>query len=504
MAAAPRPVAHRSRQAGAAQHAALAALALVAAAAPLVGGCSPRPAAPDLDGLYSRAAAFEYPERNPVIVIPGILGSKLVDDATGTIAWGAFGGGAADPETPEGARLVALPMREGEPLASLTDGVRPAGALDRVKIDVLGLPLELTAYAQILATLGIGGYRDQTLAEAGAIRYGPGHFTCFQFDYDWRRDNVENARRLDAFIRDKRALVQREIESRFGVKDRDVHFDIIAHSMGGLVTRYFLRYGTQDLPADGSLPESSWAGTRYVDKVVLIGTPNAGSIKALHQLVEGADFGPLVPKYSPALVGTFPSLYELLPRGRHGALVEVEGGGDGGSEDAKPAPVADLLDPELWERMDWGLASPTQDAELARLLPETRDVGERRRVALDHLRKSLTRARQFHASLDAPGALPRGLELRLIASDAIATDAVSAVDATTGALTHLATAPGDGTVTRASALMDERLGRATWSPRLVSPIPWSSVTFLFTDHLGLTQDPAFTDNVLYLLLERPG
>ncbi|MBK7975502.1 MAG: hypothetical protein IPK07_20205 [Deltaproteobacteria bacterium] len=217
---------------------------------------------PDLDGLYSRAAAFEYPERNPVIVIPGILGSKLVDAATGTIVWGAFGGGAADPETPEGARLVALPMREGAPLEALTDEVRPAGALDRVKIDVLGLPLELTAYAQILATLGIGGYRDQTLAQAGAIQYGNGHFTCFQFDYDWRRDNVENARRLDAFIREKRAQVQREIASRFGVIDHDVHFDIIAHSMGGLVTRYFLRYGTQDLPADGSLPESSWAGAR--------------------------------------------------------------------------------------------------------------------------------------------------------------------------------------------------------------------------------------------------
>ena len=495
--------AHGSRQAGAAARAGLVAgVACVALAA----ACSPRPAAPDLDGLYSRAAAFEYPERNPVIVIPGILGSKLVDADTGTIVWGAFGGGAADPETPEGVRLVALPMREGEPLAALTDDVRPAGALDRVKIDVLGLPLELTAYAQILATLGIGGYRDQTLAQAGAIRYGTGHFTCFQFDYDWRRDNVENARRLDAFVREKRAQVQREIASRFGVVDHDVHFDIIAHSMGGLVTRYFLRYGTQDLPPDGSLPESSWAGTRYVDKVVLIGTPNAGSIQALHQLVEGADFGPLVPRYSPALVGTFPSLYELLPRGRHGALVQVEGDGRGAGSSAamKPQPVADFLDPELWERMDWGLASPAQDGELARLLPDVADAGARRRVALDHLRKSLTRARQFHAALDAPGVLPPGLELHLIASDALATDAVSAVDPTTGALTHLATAPGDGTVTRASALMDERLGRATWSPRLVSPIPWSSVTFLFTDHLGLTQDPAFTDNVLYLLLERPG
>lgn len=31
----------------------------------------------------------------------------------------------------------------------------------------------------------------------GSTDYGDGHFTCFQFDYDWRRDNVEDAKRLN-------------------------------------------------------------------------------------------------------------------------------------------------------------------------------------------------------------------------------------------------------------------------------------------------------------------
>ena len=53
---------------------------------------------------------------------------------------------------------------------------------------------------------------------------------------------------------------------------------------------------------------------------------------------------------------------------------------------------------------------------------------------------------------------------------------------------------------RSSALLDERVGQP-WEPRLRSPIPWTQVYFLFTDHLGLTRDPAFTDNVLFLLLE---
>ena len=38
---------------------------------------------------------------------------------------------------------------------------------------------------------------------------------------------------------------------------------------------------------------------------------------------------------------------------------------------------------------------------------------------------------------------------------------------------------------------------------LQSPIAWSGVQFLFSDHLGLTEDPAFADNVLFLLLEQP-
>jgi hypothetical protein len=62
--------------------------------------------------------------------------------------------------------------------------------------------------------------------------------------------------------------------------------------------------------------------------------------------------------------------------------------------------------------------------------------------------------------------------------------------------------PGDGVVLRTSAVMDERVGRPR-ETRLRSPIDWASTFFLFTDHLGMTRDPAFTDNLLYMLLERP-
>ena len=165
----------------------------------LLLGCTKSIPMPDLGERYNRTAQYHGPDRNPVIVIPGILGSKLTDPATGTRVWGAFEGGAADPGTAKGARLIALPMEYGKPLREITDEVKSDGALDRVELSFFGLHLELKAYARILGILGVGGYVDSTLGKSGVIDYGSDHYTCYQFDYDWRRDNVENAQNLYDF-----------------------------------------------------------------------------------------------------------------------------------------------------------------------------------------------------------------------------------------------------------------------------------------------------------------
>jgi len=111
--------------------------------------CSAPPRAPDLGGLYSELAQNEDPYRNPVILIPGILGSKLVDGPSEVVVWGTFGFGNADPNTPEGARLVALPMTRGEKLSELQDNVIPTETLDKVVISFGGYPLVLNTYAYI-------------------------------------------------------------------------------------------------------------------------------------------------------------------------------------------------------------------------------------------------------------------------------------------------------------------------------------------------------------------
>ncbi|MEE8142219.1 MAG: hypothetical protein V3T77_03895, partial [Planctomycetota bacterium] len=450
---------------------------------------------PNLGELYDRPAMFDSPERNPVIVIPGILGSKLMEKNTHRVVWGAFAGNYARPSQPDGARLIALPMKKGAALKQLRDDVVVDGALDRVRVSLFGLPFELKAYLNILGALGVGGYRDQQLSEAGAIDYGDEHFTCFQFAFDWRRDLVENAQLLHDYILDRRKYVADEYQKRFGKRkaEKDIRFDIVAHSMGGLVTRYLLRYGAAELPADGSTPRVTWAGSALVEKAVLVGTPNGGSAETLLQLVEGFQPGPFLPHYSPAILGTMPAIYQLLPRGRHGPLVKGE---------SPPERIEDLLSAQLWQQHGWGLADPAQDAVLKVLLPDVSDRQERRAIALDHQKKCLERAAQFHAAIDTPAQTPKGLSLILFAGDAVPTSAVLHLDPKKRSLRVVERGPGDGTVLRSSALMDERVGQV-WAPKLKSPISWRAVHLLFKDHIGLTKDPGFTDNVLYILLEEP-
>jgi hypothetical protein len=183
-----------------------------------------------------------------------------------------------------------------------------------------------------------------------------------------------------------------------------------------------------------------------------------------------------------------PSLYELLPRSRHKPVLDENG-----------LSIKDILDPELWIQNGWGLANPKQDSVLRSLFNDIESSEERRETTLNYLRKVLRRARQFSTVMDIPAKPPTSLRMFLVAGDSEKTNKTVQYDSK-GGLSVIETGPGDGTVLRSSALGDERLVD-NQSSRLISPIQWSQVLFLFSNHLDLTKHPAFTDNLLYFLLE---
>ncbi len=468
---------------------------LVLTATLALASCSTSgPQPPDFGKLYSTAAMQHGPDRNPVIVIPGILGSKLIDDNSGNVVWGVVGRGSADPGTPEGLRQMALPMQVGVPLRQLNDEVMADGALESLDVKLFGVArVHPEAYASILKSLGAGGYTDQTLGEAGAVDYGGNdHYTCFQFGYDWRRSLPENARLLSQFIEQKRVEVSAEHRRRFGAAAgaKPVKFDIVAHSMGCLLTRYYLRYGDQPLPATDRVPTPTWKGARGVDKIILVAPPNAGSIYAIKQLQEGLKY-PLIHEYPAAMLGTMPAIYQLLPRGRHNNVL-----------DSDHSTAADPLDIAFWDRHQLGLLNPSVDEQLAQLLPEAPDRAARLAIARNHLDKCLTEARRFHAALDQPADPPSNVHLSLFVGDGIDTPRQVAYNPDKATFDVIAREAGDGTVTRSSALLDERRNDQL-TQRLRSPIDWHDIDFIPQDHLGVTRDPVFIDNILFTLLEKP-
>lgn len=459
-----------------------------------IAGCMPEPKSPDLNTLYDSTANRQTLNRHPVISIPGTLGSRLKDKETGIVIWGGDDGLSVDPEEdPENARLIALPIGKGdETLRELKDGIRPDGVLRVARASVLGIPVEVDVYSGVISTLIAGGFdfRETRLEEQTDRKV---NLDSFEFPYDWRRDVVEAAQDLDYFIKRKSHQVMETRGEVFGAEEgeADVKFDLVAHSMGGLVARYYLMYGAADLPEDGSLPEVTWAGAEHVGRVIFIAPPNTGSVVAFENLINGKTLGPFQPVYDPAILGTHVSTYELFPRDRH-KRVRVKGG----------IGATSLFDVRIWDREGWGILNPDQDENLQILMPDEPTAEGRRARAKRHLEKILKRAKQFHAAMDQPVTLPEGLDLYLVVGGGFQTPAEAVYDPTTGVAEISKEEEGDGVVLRASSLFDERQdGKYELGVR--SPVEYRSVLLLPEEHVDITKSAVFGDNLLFWLLETP-
>lgn len=50
-----------------------------------LGGCPFTEPTPELDLIYTESAKYQSPDRNPIIPIPGMLGSRLLDRPSGQV-----------------------------------------------------------------------------------------------------------------------------------------------------------------------------------------------------------------------------------------------------------------------------------------------------------------------------------------------------------------------------------------------------------------------------------
>ena len=221
----------------------------------------------DIADIYQRAARQDLSTRNPVIVIPGVMGSKLVASESTRSLWGDFRKGAR-PDSSDDARLIALPMERGRPLHLLHSLSESDGTLGQIKSKVAGISIRLSFYSDVLSALGVGSYGGSHSVRSKHIpdyHREEGASVAFEFSYDWRRSLDESAARLQQFITQATRFIQLQLGNSDPIK-----FDIVAHSMGGLVLRYFLQYGGQLLPYDGSLPRLNWVGAEMIETAIIV------------------------------------------------------------------------------------------------------------------------------------------------------------------------------------------------------------------------------------------
>jgi hypothetical protein len=115
--------------------------------------------------------------------------------------------------------------------------------------------------------------------------------------------------------------------------------------MGGLIARYYLRYGEYDTLDDNDF-KLNLHGAERVRRVILLGTPNLGSVSALHAFIKGCKIGGR--QIPTETLATMPSTYQLFPHALNDWLITANG---------KPL-HRDLYDVEIWRRFQWSIFDP--------------------------------------------------------------------------------------------------------------------------------------------------
>ncbi len=254
---------------------------------------------------------------HPVVLVPGILGSKLCDEKKNVL----WGGNAV--QSLRTFRRLDLSGERPEKISA-------CGLVEETQ--VLGPLYSIRAYRDLIREFGSWGLNEK----AGNL---------LVFDYDWRASSTDNALELERFVR-----------NRLGTEAR---FNIVAHSMGGIIGRLYLER-----------PD----GRRRVNKIIYLGTPFLGSMNTLGTLSEGwgspANLLAGGVEVIRRVALSFPSYLELLPRYQPCCEAKLPSG---------RYEAIDVFDPTRWKDSRW-LVDPHSAGQgferFAANLRRARSIGE--------------------------------------------------------------------------------------------------------------------------------
>ena len=292
--------------------------------------------------------------------------------------------------------------------------------------------------------------------------------SLFVVYYDWRRDLAESAC----------VLAQRVARIRMLTGAPRVY--LVGHSLGGVVARYYLRYGGRDAAGDRDCPLGTGEMRTAINapggdgtaRLVTLGAPHQGTAQAFRALIQDFNLFGVVSLGLRRAVFTMPLAWELLPfadpDGRVSLLVDQDG-----------EERVSLYDARTWIGREW-------------LVGDATDPGRRRFVEM-MLARAATLHRRMAERNPAEEAVPRlvvGAGCRPTPARAIVADGklefLSRAQSD-NPLFARTTVPGDGVVSLASALG-------------VLPAPTLTPMTVCSAHSAYVDDSSMTNRITQFLL----
>lgn len=204
--------------------------------------------------------------QNPVIVVPGITATNLVDD---------------------------YPLKADEIWTMVF-----TKKYERVALHPDDLRYEALEPAHVIAGQLFPVYGDLIRALRHELTPRADQPTpVYAFPYDWRMDVRTTAKKLCAFVDE---VISRTRLMKHYARADGLKVDLVGHSMGGLlITEYLAQFGRR----------------AHVQKVVTIGTPFLGSIEAIVKMTTGMSLltGPEPKEREREAARVTPALYQLFP-----------------------------------------------------------------------------------------------------------------------------------------------------------------------------------------------